>query len=370
VIAVLRNEGSQPPGTKEGRMNSALDASPVRQFQFLRAFLGWLAFFVGAYWLVYSIIDPRRDFFGRWFPAVVTKIRQGKLDAFDRYNQQQPVTGILLGSSRSAVLEPAVLDKAIGGRFFNSAVFAGQAEDYLAFYRVYRTKSPALKHVVVGIDPLALDPRDDRTADFAANFTLVSHLEQTQGSPVAATLHWLGLYKRTLRTEAVAEMIRSVRGLFNKTRDSVEVAPDGHVRYLERERRIKEGSYDHAASIRELVGFAMDQYRGIDKLAPERMKYLETLIEEVRRDGRTITLWIAPLHPDVMAAFRADPVVEANYRRSIGYLLGLRERFGVRVDDLTDISLYGGDPARWYDAIHYHPADGRKILAHMAGKGL
>lgn len=360
----------EPVEPIEGTMQVSHEAPQLRQFAFLKSFLGWLALFVAGYWLVYSIVDPRRDFFGRWFPLVVTKIRQEKLDKFEQYNRQQAVTGILLGSSRSAVLEPAVLDKATGGRFFNSAVFAGQTEDYLAFYRIYREKSPALQHVVVGIDPLAMDSSDGRTADFESNFAMVSHLEQTQNSLTSAFLHRMGLYKNTLRTDAAAEMVRSVKGLFVKTRDTVEVASDGQVRYIERERKIKEGTYDYAGSIKDITAFAIDQYRGIEKLAPERMRYLETLIEEVRRDGRKIVLWIPPMHPNVMTALRAEPVVEANYRRAMGYILGLRERLGVRVDDLTDIHGYGGDPDHWYDAVHYHPADGRKMLAHVAAKGL
>lgn len=339
-------------------------------FRFIKRTVAWLALFVGVYWLVYTIVDPHRNFFGGPFPQVIAKTRAEKLKMFDAYNASKPVTGVLLGSSRSAVLEPAILDRITGERYFNASVFGGHAEDYLAFYRLFRAKSPQLKHVLVGIDPLALDPLDVVAPDFESNFELVSSLNPSRRGRVFRIIHVLGLYKATLRTIGVRDLLKSIQRYSAPVEEAAEIMPDGVIHYAEREAKIRDGTYDHVAAVRIITQYAVNEYRRFDRLSPTRMRQLETLIREAQGDGKIIRLWIAPLHPEVIDAFKSNPAQLENYGRGIAYILDLSKQMGVPVDDLTDISAFGGDPSRWYDAIHYHPADGRKILSHLAGKGL
>ena len=68
-------------------------------------------------------------------PTVTLDARRQKMDLFRAYQAQEPVQGLILGSSRTMKLDPQVFGEATGQRFFNFTVDAARAEDYLAVYR-------------------------------------------------------------------------------------------------------------------------------------------------------------------------------------------------------------------------------------------
>ena len=99
-----------------------------------KVFLGVLVAVVIAYGLTAYLIDPRGDFAAERFPTVLFDARREKVKSFAKYNEMEPVTGIILGSSRSMKLAGRRLDTATGRRWFNFSVDSARVEDYVAIY--------------------------------------------------------------------------------------------------------------------------------------------------------------------------------------------------------------------------------------------
>src|SRR5947209_1539844 len=129
---------------------------PRSGFAFFRIFLAWTFGIVLVYCVLLSVIDPWRHFGGHWFPQIVPVPVHEKLPLFARYQQTAPVTGLILGSSRSMILPPAALDRLTGLRFFNAGVFGGLPEDHLAVYRLLFEQGARPTVLFLGLEDVSL----------------------------------------------------------------------------------------------------------------------------------------------------------------------------------------------------------------------
>src|ERR1700730_16093356 len=141
----------------------ALDSTAYASFRLSRPFAGifpsfggtfllTLFFVVFCYFVLVTIVNPRRVFWGRAFPEVMPNSRGLKLDLLRRYNSAGGVDLVVLGSSRSMILSPELLESLTGERAFNAGVFSAAPNDYLSIYRVMKQRGIVPKTIVLGLD--------------------------------------------------------------------------------------------------------------------------------------------------------------------------------------------------------------------------
>src|SRR6185369_17883018 len=137
---------------------------------FVAAFLATTAALTLACYAAIRVVDPYGEFHSGRFPTVVLDSRRQKLVLFKQYNPRA-VTGLIMGSSRSMLLEPRAVDAEFGTRSFNFAVENGHTEDFLAIYRWAVQQGAQPKLIIIGLDVAALhddgipDPMFDRVPE-------------------------------------------------------------------------------------------------------------------------------------------------------------------------------------------------------------
>jgi len=92
--------------------------------------------------------------------------------------------------------------------------------------------------------------------------------------------------------------------------------------------------------------------------------YFEKTIAFCNRHGVIPLVVIMPYHPKVLEAFRAVGW-EVKVDRLRAYLAGLQTRCDLRVVDLLDIAMFGGDPDEFYDGAHVTAENCDRIIRHV-----
>src|SRR5438445_13736810 len=98
---------------------------------FVSTFLVLAALYLGAY----RVVDPDSEYGTGKYPPPLANARETKQTIFKTYAASHKVQGLILGSSRSMQMEPALAEKLTGYPFFNFSVQNAMVEDDLAIYR-------------------------------------------------------------------------------------------------------------------------------------------------------------------------------------------------------------------------------------------
>ncbi len=320
--------------------------------------------------LLLTVVNPRR-YFGSSdaFPQVFTNSRRVKTEAFLRFQQEAPVTGLILGSSRSMLLAPAEFDRRTGLRFFNGGVFAGTAEDFLSVYRFARAQGQHPQVVVLGLDPAAIF-EGSPSEELAANFALASALEPPAAGPLSWWWHQLKLYKKMLRLQSLVEIATSLHLWRNPPEERNHFYADGQLHEQTTEKAIQTGRYDFRRENERSRQRMLESLRNSKGLSARRTRMVEQLIQEAQADHARVIVWMPPLHPALRQSLTALPEARTADEHARAFTLSLAQRYPVQVIDLTDPGAFGGNPDRWYDAIHPSPQDADKIARQLAAYGI
>jgi hypothetical protein len=341
--------------------------------RFLSRFLASLAALSVLYAIGVSIVDPRANFGTGIFPTVVVDDRADKLALASRY--PGGIDGLILGSSRSQKLDPAILQAAVGGRFFNFAVSAAEVEDDLAAYRWVREHGQHPKTVVIGLDVNALADTDVAPPAIEKSPTLEAALGGSW--PAEGTGTRLRRIARTFETaftlDYLDDMYHSARTyarrliIGRKAGDELFRA-DGYDPGDFYPRR-PDGTIDDTAHFPRCIADYVKIFGHMKTLGDLRKQYLETLVGEARRDGATVKLWITPVHPLGAEALARETQYPALLTQTRAFLAELRDRYGVETYDFSDPRSYGGTLSGWYDCVHVNPADNALIESALLKPG-
>lgn len=325
---------------------------------------------VGAHCLLITTVDPRRYFSSSSsFPQLHPNSRRVKVEALARFQQAGPVTGLILGSSRSMLLPPQEFDRRTGLRFFNAGVFSATAEDFLSLYRLARRNGNHPRVIVLGLDPAAIyEGRPEE--ELRANFALTTALENQAVSGWNKAWHSLTLYKRMLRPQALVEMASSIALRNHPPEPRNAFDADGRLHEHKTDRAIQSGEYDFRAELERSRRRMIDSFANFQGLSPRRTQLIETLVEQAAADQARVVIWMPPVHPTLLQTMARSPQARTADGLARQFTTGLAERYPVQVIDLTDPSAFGGDPDRWYDSIHISPRDADKIARRLAAYGI
>jgi hypothetical protein len=311
-------------------------------------------------------VNPVRDFAGpASFPAVRSDYRSEKAALFEAFAQSGPVDGLILGSSRSMLLNGERLRELSGGhlRFFNFGLASAKAEDFLAALRFTLRSGQRPKIVLIGVDVESL--RDSRAHGDAIH--PLRELATGRPDPLAGARVIL---ERTATASYALDAARSIFLRLSPRPPAVGFGPDGTLQYRARDARRQAGTFRFDA---EAAGCAANSRKKIEDtraLSGAQIRYLRLTVEESRQAGAEAVLWLTGPHPrtaEHMAAGTAYPQLLAGT-----WELLRRLEPDARAVDLHDPALYGGPAGGWYDCNHFDNSHARlieRILLDKAGEG-
>jgi len=321
------------------------------------------------YCVLLSIIDPRRHFGGHWFPQIVPVPITEKLPRFTLYQQKAPVTGLILGSSRSMILPAELLDSLTGLRFFNAGVLGGLPDDYLAFYRLLVERGARPEFVLIGLDDVALNDFQTAADETTAYYDMARQIGLASSGPLGKFRHVFDLYHESMSPDVVADMARSVTQRFSPHEPVNTYQPDGVILYPKADREIRAGIYDRKGEFRHTLRY-IETLRKINALSSRRVNYLETLLSEVRSHNIKVSMFVTPYHPELLSAIQKDPLAWGHHLAAVDYYRSLAARFGVRFADYTEQSSFGGTPEDWYDGVHYNKNNAIRLIRQSFRDGI
>lgn len=328
-----------------------------------------LGSFVASYLLCAVVIDPRGYFNVNIFPVVTLDSRLDKMKLFVSFNQQRPVEGLVLGSSRSMKICPSELLERVGQRFFNFSVDSARVEDYVALYRWARSRDPQLKTVLIALDVEALHDDDQLNVRLKNNPALMWALDQgARRSPAGTELQdGLCRLKEIFSRHYTRDMVLSVLAPF-RPRDTsfMTFDIDGFLHYPLWEREVSERTF----SLRAHVADSREEYKrrfgGMLDLSKRRRHLLEELFREARRDGVVVVLWITPIHPDVADYLSRETRYRLVLEKTRTYVNALRVSYGIRTYDFSSPALFGGTNSGWYDGAHIDATNASVIAVRLS----
>jgi hypothetical protein len=331
-------------------------AIPKTGFGFLRTFLLWLFPVVAVFLALVTVVDPNRHFGGHWFPNIRVAARFDKVRIFNSFRAGGPVTGLILGSSRTMFVSPRILDPLTGKRFFNASVYNAFPEDYLAMYRTLVKRGATPEMLLIGVDDDHLDGERPFDQEMEANYAFRSEVDDSMRGPAGFIVHRADQYKRSLSFIMISNLLSSVQVMVRHVPPTSSWAPDGE--WLIQNWKTADGEGNVVL------------LRNMTQLSARRTEFLETLIREARARGTKILLFVTPYRPDILFMIHEDLVAWSHHQTAVTYLQSLVARYGIAVLDYTNESTFGGDPADWYDGVHYTQRNAARLTRQVIHDGL
>lgn len=339
---------------------------------FLRTLLISVSLMAGLYLALVIVIDPRADFETGRFPAVVQDVRAVKMRLFRAALQHEPITGLVLGSSRSMKLNPADLQRRTGQPFFNFAVDNARTEDYLAIYRWVKAQGTHPRLMIIGVDIEDLHDNNTPNDQLVCNDALYRYAQgrQPAWAPIAHALAWGKRVKAAFSTRYAGDIVKSVTLTLHHadTTPFMAFTGDGYLRYHRWERERQQGTFNAELTIAGSVEEYQRRMTGMHRLSPTRQRDLEQLIREAENDHAEVVLWLTPLHPRVRQQLDATTRYPALLSEAQQYLAELGRQPGVRAVDLHDITRYGSI-TDWYDGAHVNEINAHRIIIRLTEGG-
>ena len=332
----------------------------------------FLAMLCVAYTAVVVVIDPYGYFGGSSFPNMQPNdARYSKQPLLAAMRRQGKVEGLVLGSSRSMTIPSEELQARTGARFFNFAVQAGWAEDYLAMYRLARRDGVTPRIVVVGLDVRDMFQSGDvPNAVYTHDATFDGLLRYGPTiSRERAMFEALARFKSLFRAEHFANALRAVAlRIRPDPLPFVRYEPAGYIEHPQFEAQIAAGTYPLDTQVSGCAEAQLRYYRpDTARLAPTRQRYLAQLVEEVTSDGARLVVFLTPTRQPVLGALEATefPRLRADL---LAYLETLRARHPFAVVDATDPASFGATTDGWYDCVHFGRAVGARLAWRLANE--
>jgi hypothetical protein len=344
------------------RSHHAAPPVEARGGESLRRFVAVaLAVFAGALLLTgaaNAVVDPLGSVgTGLVRPAVFSDHAE-RLRLID--DLKQPPQLVVLGSSRALKADPAYLQQLTGLRGFNAAAANGKTEDGFAYANLFHDRWPDARIRYLWIleaesfRPLPPSPQLLAEPALARHFP-ASLRASTRLDDLQRLFEW-----RTTKS-SVKSVWRALRGA--PQRGAVQLAPDGF-RAVDQHDRSEAAGVSFGARLAESVTTARTFVPAMERsgLTADARGYFEHAVADMNRWGVEPVIVLGPVHPAYRTAL-GGPAYDRLNRVLTSYLESLHGRLRFTVVDRRQLSSFGGTPDEFYDGIHLHVANMRKMLA-------
>ncbi|MBS1832667.1 MAG: hypothetical protein JST65_08140 [Acidobacteria bacterium] len=305
-------------------------------------------------------VNPVRDFAvaaGHPFPAVRSDYRNEKLTLLDAYLEaapRQPVGGLVLGSSRSMLLNAERLGRHTGLRFFNFGLASAKGEDTLAALRwSMGRKGQVPKLVLIGLDVESL--RDARSI----GDSLHPLRELATGEP--STLEYLeAIVPRMAAWSYARSVLLSIYFAVRPRQPVVGFAPDGTLQYRFLDGQRRAGTFALSADMPGCMALCRRKIEETDALSPAQVRYLKTTVQEAQGAGAKVVVWLTGPHPQT-AAFMAVGTEYSQLLSGARAVLGEVAALGAETHDLHDTRSLDPAGEGWYDCNHFDNTNATRV---------
>jgi hypothetical protein len=325
--------------------------------------LRFLAGFVLAgilYGVTVYTVNPVRDFAGgpvSAFPAVRSDYRSEKIALLDRYLKQGPVDGVILGSSRSMLLNGTRMSSMPGAgnaRFFNFGLASAKGEDFLAALRwtARRQGGHMPRFVVIGVDVESL-------RDAKAHGDSIHPLRHLATGDPAITEQLRTLVSRTVTWSYARDTFFSIYLRLFPRKPAVEFLDDGTMRYAARDAARQAGVFSLEASMAGCMADCRTKIESTTRISRTQVDFLRQTVREARDGGADVAIWLTGPHPRTAAHMAQGTAYAELVRQSLDTIRAIDPK--ARVFDFHNSSSYGGDTTAWYDCNHFDDTHARRI---------
>ncbi|MCA9713499.1 MAG: hypothetical protein KC468_02265 [Myxococcales bacterium] len=316
--------------------------------------------------LVNAVVNPTGVFPYELLRPLVNPVRARKVRILAR-QQGVHFDNVVLGSSRTMKLEPAAVSRWLGGETFNAGVNSGRPEDYFVLLSYMLDQGYRPQRVVLGVDVEAFHnsaPVDSRLLGVAP---LAGRLRWQDRAPA-----WAEGLKESLSARTFGHSLRAIRYTLTEYPPAREgtITDHGFEIVRSRDRQIKRGTYDLQAKIDADRGKYLDRFAGYTGVSAWRVGYFERFLELCAAHRITLYVYITPLHPELVALLRAERDYDARHAEVLALLRAYSDSHGFVFKDMSELSMWGGDPANFYDGAHMRVENHRRVMDELLGPAL
>lgn len=303
-------------------------------------------------------VNPVRDFTGNApFPAVRSDYRSEKIALFNAFASAGPIEGIVLGSSRSMLLNGARMRQlADRKRFFNFALASAKGEDFLAALRYTFSRGQRPTRVVIGVDVESL--RDAR-----AHGDSIHPLRELAVGPSDLWTKTRTFTRRVFAWSYAQDTAQSIYLRVTPRMAAVGFLPDGTLQYLRRERQRSEGTFQLETEMAGCIAGSRKKIEDTSELSAAQIRYLKQTIAEARAAGAVVTLWLTGPHPRAVEHMSAGTA----YPHLVTETWGLLRELDSGAFNFHDPKSYGGPSYGYYDCNHFDNSHARIIERVLIG---
>jgi hypothetical protein len=306
-----------------------------------------------------AIVDPLGSVGTGLVQPVVFSDHAERLKLIDHL--RQPPQLVVLGSSRALKAEPSYLQQLTGLRGFNAAAANGKTEDGFAYANLFHDHWPKARIRYLWI--LEVEAFRDRppSPQLLAEPALAKHFPASlrAGSRLA---DFQRLFEWQTTKSSVKTVWHALRGAPQE--GAVQLGPDGF-RAVDAHDVSERAGVPFQSRLNESVATARTFVPAMEKtgLAPDARRYFEEAVADMNGWGVEPVIVLGPVHPAYRAAM-GGPAYDRLNEQFTAYLHGLQAR-GLKftIADERNLASFGGSESEFYDGIHLHVANMRKMLA-------
>lgn len=353
----------EPVGIEEAeRSHHAAPLVEARAGESLRRFVATVlvtfAALLLATGIANAVVDPLASVgTGLVAPAVFSDHAE-RLKLIDRLDE--PPELVVLGSSRSLKAEPSYLQQLTGLRGFNAGAANGKTEDGMAYANLFHDRFPDARIRYLWLleveafrdrppSPLLL-AQPELARHFPASLRTGTRLDDLQR-----------LFEWNTTKSSVRTLWRTARG--ERPQAAADFSPDGF-RTVDQHDVSERAGISFQTRLAESIAAARTFVPAMqrDGLSPEAKAYFEQAIADMNAWGVEPVIALMPVHPAYRAAFGGAAYDRLNDELTT-YLASLQPRLRFTVVDERDLASFGGSADDFYDGVHLHVPNMRKLLA-------
>lgn len=319
---------------------------------FLKRFLAGLAALALLVFLVFGTVNPFGWFWGTHFLTTTPVTRARKRDLLEAWNRKAPVLGLVLGSSQSMKLDPELLARRSGLRYFNFAVSSGTFVDAYTILDYVAERKVPIRQVILGVDPWMFGP-EKIAPELLDDWVLSPRIDDHRPTTLWKIGHVARLFGETFTLSSIREVPASIRATRLGLEPLHSFLDNGYLEYRERDRRKAAGTYPLGSMIKDCLGYVTQGTVTAQANPTARLAFFDRTLDRARSMGIDVTVWVPPRHPRLYALLDSVPQYRDWRARMMDLIRKESLAHGARFVDLSTIDKIGGDTLDWYDCVHY-----------------
>jgi hypothetical protein len=339
-----------------------LSAAQKGERTFARAFLAWTVTLFVLTITLEILVNPWADFS---LPFYLVKplnysYRVEKLQILKKLGQKSPEV-FILGSSTVMRMNPLTVERLTASRTFNFGVLDAMPEDY---YMITRHVIDDLEikpaAIILGLDPLSFRGDDSRVVRYADDvydfFSLPDLLQylDVQDRPDQWEIMWKKLratIDKKYLSDTVASIFITVSG--KKYVHFFELDENGFAKYSQADFKISRGVFNFESELRQQARLWRNRYSQMRDLSPVRKRYFEKFLKLCQENNIRLFVFITPMQDGLQEILERSRTYGPASAMVRGYLQDMKEKYGFRLFDFTDVESFGGQDIDFYDGVHF-----------------